>query len=475
VEVLVVGAESILTAGGQDIQTESYSVPSMSDWNGDGLDDLIVGEKTLAGVGKVRVYLNQGTAVAPAYGEFFYAQSQAGDLTVPASGCMGVFPRAFDWDQDGRKDLVLGLADGTVQVALNESTNSDPVFGTAIAVQVGPAGAKVAVDVGNRATLDIVDWNNDGWFDVVLGDLDGRVRVLTNAAATGSPDFLSETIVTAGSGDLLVPGGRSSVAVGDLDGDGRKDLVAGNTDGQLVFYRNIGSDSEPEFGDYSLIQTVEGAIDLAGAPRSRPFVADINNDGALDFLVGASDGLVRQFNGSPVAAAESDDDSGDAASDGDYVFAFPVASATEASCWQCPQDRFDVNHDGLVTALDALLLINLIHADGPGVLPPLGDSVSPPPYVDCSGNGQLTALDILLVFRDLNARGPRGAGQSSDGDSCELNPTGSPSCEAEGEADPSASGTEDTPPVDRRTATPGDFRIPGQIVERGELDRQFSE
>ena len=441
-EVPVLGVETVLTADGLDIQAAGYSVPSLSDWNGDGVDDLIVGEKTLADEGKVRIYLNQGTAIAPVYGESFYAQSLAADLAVPASGCLGVFPRVFDWTQDGRKDLVLGLADGTVQVALNENTDTDPVFGTPIAVQVGPVGAKVDVDVGNRATLDIVDWNNDGRFDVVLGDFDGRVHVLINAADTGLPDFVSETVVTAGSGDLLVPGGRSSVAVGDLDGDGQKDLVAGNTDGQLVFYRNIGSDSEPEFGEHGLIRSGGDVIDLAGVPRSRPFLGDANGDGALDILVGASDGLVRQYNGSPPAEAESASGIGGAASDGDYVFTFQVDPSAQDSAWQSPQDPLDVNNDGFVTALDALILINRIHIDGPGPLPATGDPGTPPLYVDCSGNGEITPLDILLVFREINAHGPRIAGQSTDGGSCELNPSGPPSCEAEGEADQSGPGKE---------------------------------
>ena len=37
----------------------------------------------------------------------------------------------------------------------------------------------------------------------------------------------------------------ASVAVTDLDGDGRKDLLLGNTEGKLLFYPNLGTDAAP--------------------------------------------------------------------------------------------------------------------------------------------------------------------------------------------------------------------------------------
>ena len=54
-------------------------MPSLADWNNDGLADLIVGEKTAAGTGKVRAYLNSGTNAAPVYGSYVFAQGTEGD------------------------------------------------------------------------------------------------------------------------------------------------------------------------------------------------------------------------------------------------------------------------------------------------------------------------------------------------------------------------------------------------------------
>ena len=79
-------------AAGLNIQTDGYSVPCIADYNDDGIPDLIVGEKTSGGVGKIPCYLNQGSAATPIYNSYFYIQTTSGDLTVPASGCIGTFP-----------------------------------------------------------------------------------------------------------------------------------------------------------------------------------------------------------------------------------------------------------------------------------------------------------------------------------------------------------------------------------------------
>ena len=226
-----------------------------------------------------------------------YVQAAGSDLTVPATGCLGAYPRVHDWNQDGRKDLLIGLADGTIRLYLNTGTAANPSFGSSSTIQAGNPGAKVDLDVGDRATFDIVDWNNDGAADLVAGALDGKVRVYLNRQTTGEPDLASPILVQEGSSDLLVPSGRSSVDVHDLNGDGRKDLLLGNTDAQVIFYPNVGTNAAPVFNAHEIL------LAIAGGSRSRPFMADFNADGVPDVLVGNVDGLVRYYLG----AVDGDD------------------------------------------------------------------------------------------------------------------------------------------------------------------------
>ena len=92
-------------------------------------------------------------------------------------------------------------------------------------------------------------------------------------------------------GTLVVP------SVVDWNGDGRMDIVAGNSQGFLLFFENIGSESQPRFappirlaagGELVHVQGRYGSIQGPGEARwgySCPNVFDWNQDGALDVLM----------------------------------------------------------------------------------------------------------------------------------------------------------------------------------------------
>jgi len=305
-KVLNLGPEEIIQANGVDIQVPGYSVPSFVDWNNDKLNDLVIGEGGGFGDAKVRVYLNVGTEASPQFSDYFYAQSNGSDLVCPASNCMGCFPRVEYWDADQRKDLLVGQADGTVKIFLNIGTDESPAFDGGTFLKVGLPGSKTNINVGARATPCLVDWNNDGRKDLVVGAYDGRIHIFINEGTDTEPDFLAETFAQANGSDLAVPGKRSSPIVIDLDMDDRKDILAGNTDGQLLFYQNIGTDAEPIFSNYKLVESNGIPIDLPGSPRSRPFLCYWTGDGHFgpmdaypDVLIGAGDGKVHLYRGIP--------------------------------------------------------------------------------------------------------------------------------------------------------------------------------
>ncbi len=357
------GPEEIVQAGGVEIQVLGYSVPSFVDWNNDQRKDLIVGEGGGSDDGKVRVYLNVGSEGEPQFEGFFYAQADGADLVCSAGGCMGCFPRVLDWDEDGRKDLLAGQSDGTIRVFLNVADDNEPAFDGGSLLKVGIEGMWT-LDVGSRATPTPVDWNSDGMLDLVVGALDGAIHVYLNCGCEGTapPTFyfspMDGEFAQEDGRDLLVPGLRSSPVVVDFDGDGKKDLLTGNTDGLLLFYRNVGIESLPMFGGYALVTSLGEPIDLAGSPRSRPFVCHWTGDGYWDLLIGSGDGKIRLYQGIP---AEGDFDlDGDLDLDDLRLF---------MDAWREPDPPLDsiadLNADGVLDAADLEAFVDLLLAANP--------------------------------------------------------------------------------------------------------------
>ncbi len=78
--------------------------------------------------------------------------------------------------------------------------------------------------------------------------------------------------------------------------------------------------------------------------------------------------------------------------------------------WQNPRNRFDVNNDGLVSPIDALLVINALNVRMV-LTPELPDPFIPVRYVDVSGDGLLSPIDALLVINELNRMRSTGEGE----------------------------------------------------------------
>ena len=86
--------------------------------------------------------------------------------------------------------------------------------------------------------------------------------------------------------------------------------------------------------------------------------------------------------------------------------------ATEILFWpkHNPLAGLDVNSDGQVTPLDALLVINNLNVKGSRSV--LSATISAP-YVDTSGDNQVSPLDVLLVINQLNRSHGIGEGEAT--------------------------------------------------------------
>ncbi|MCU0873090.1 MAG: dockerin type I domain-containing protein [Pirellulaceae bacterium] len=88
-----------------------------------------------------------------------------------------------------------------------------------------------------------------------------------------------------------------------------------------------------------------------------------------------------------------------------------AAGHSNHSPWQNYAKPLDVDGNGQVVPLDALLIINRLNEVGSQRLPSPAGNQSPPPYYDTNGDGELAPLDALLIINFLNAPPASAAGE----------------------------------------------------------------
>ncbi len=287
---------------GQDVQVGGgYSSPVVVDWNNDGKKDLLVGD----GQGYVSLLLNTGTDSNPLFPTEASVQAGGTALQVGQGGRDGASPFVVDWNNDGKKDLVVGDARGYVSLFLNTGTDSEPAFEAGTRVEANGnaihlAERKPETTTGPEHGLAdpfVIDWNNDGKKDLLVGNWPGYVYLFTNVGSDSAPVFAGGERIQANGTDIDFE--SLSPWVVDWNGDGQKDLLIGRHYGQLSGYLNAGSDSEPVFTERFDVRISTGSFISWDSDVA---VADWNNDGNLDLVVGGRHGYLDLYVGNLLAS-----------------------------------------------------------------------------------------------------------------------------------------------------------------------------
>ncbi len=192
----------------------------------------------------------------------------------------------MDWDEDGDQDLLVGEADGHIHYYENVPAGNNPDLHD----QGHLLANEMELDVGTLAIPVVHDWDEDGAKDLIVGSRESAVFVYLNVGSNNTPLFNDH--FTLRTEPALT---QIDVApdVGDLNGDGLKDLVFGWWLGTLIYYPNSGTNTEPVFNGDHQLTNLGSILDPGG--WTHPELNDWDEDGDLDLLVGQWTGEIYLY------------------------------------------------------------------------------------------------------------------------------------------------------------------------------------
>ena len=234
---------------------------TVADLDGDGKADVL--NLTWA-TGQVNLYRNTTSSAGSI--SFGAAQSYAtGSLSGPA------YVISKDFDNDGKKDVAVtnyaGTGNNTVFIYRNTTTTVGSItLANPISLATGslPNG------------LTSADIDGDGKEDLIVANFNGgTLSVYRNTGSSGTISFASQVVFsTTGSQ------GPQEMGIADFDGDGKLDLVVGNTNStnNVSVFRNTAVSGTISTSSFAT------RVDFSTGAGAEAFAADLDNDGKADII-----------------------------------------------------------------------------------------------------------------------------------------------------------------------------------------------
>jgi hypothetical protein len=378
---------------------------SLFDYDGDGVDDLIIGADDWREYGwddafnaegqwtngPLRGFVwwirNTGTNSDPVYEE---ARPVLAD-GVPVETYGNPTPNFADFNGDGLPDLICGEFLDRLTFFANVGTRTEPVFAAGRFLEHD--GAVIHMDA-QMILPTAIDWDVDGRTDLIVGEDDGAVTLLRNSGDTrdGVPVFDQPQKLYQVADEIKV-GALCTPSATDWDGDGDTDLIVGDAAGFVSFLENLGGEPTRWAGpvklkaDGNTIRILAGENGSIQGPAEAKWgyfvaeTADWDHDGLTDLLVNDIGGRIRWYRniGTKTEPRLTSPQPVKVRWDGAQRYPawnwWKPAPGEFVTQWRSSIQAIDLNHDGLLdlVALDEdgyLALFERQMTDGGLVLTP---------------------------------------------------------------------------------------------------------
>ena len=271
-----------------DLGTDSK--PVFFDFNGDGLKDIIVGNfgyfrPFTTYKSTIAYYENIGTATSPRFKQRTDDYNNFSTLAIVAQ-----HPAFGDLDGDGLQDMLIGDLNGFLDFFKNTG-------GTVASFTSMTTPQYFMIDVGQYAAPFIYDLNGDSLLDILVGKKDGKISYYWNFGTRTSPAFSVDSVNTNFGGINVTQTGISEGYAQPViwkNANGSLELFTGSYRGAVLRYQVDGT--KLRGGSFTQLDSNFLKYDVGG--KSAITIADINNDGLLEYVVGNSRGGLLMYSDS---------------------------------------------------------------------------------------------------------------------------------------------------------------------------------
>ncbi|MEA3478276.1 MAG: T9SS type A sorting domain-containing protein [Bacteroidota bacterium] len=284
------------------IDVGSGSYICLADFNNDALTDLIIG--------------NYGKYESSWYDDYMILHSEyAGQITVyknigtPTNpvfefvaddfayvshlGLNGIYPAFGDVDGDFDPDMIVGTELGNLLLFTNCSCIGN------IDDYVLEDTNYHDIDVGKYSTPFVVDLNGDNLNDLVIGEKNGNLNYFRNDGTMDEPiyTFVTDSLGKINVTDYSISNYGFSTPWFFKNQDDELELLVGSEQGKIFYFTNIEGNLEGEFEEsdslYKLVQ--DSPLIMPTGFRTSAAIHDINNNGYMDLLIGNFSGGLNYF------------------------------------------------------------------------------------------------------------------------------------------------------------------------------------